>query len=279
MDSRRPDSPPPNLASPFGAPILRLEETGSTMDDARALAAEGGLPGSLVLAEHQREGRGRTRGRRWEGERGSSLLATLIAPPAWRGLPALSLRVGLALALACEDFCRVRGLGLPTLGLKWPNDLMGGDRKLGGILCEVGPRALLVGFGINIAQRGFSGELAAKATSLALLAGAEDGAAGGLGGGAARDALAEAALARLAGIGAEGDWKAAVEARLWRRGERVDLATGLPDRGERFEARLLGLGPEGALLVEDGEGRPLALHSAELLLEPRVDRSAADPLS
>jgi len=244
------------ICSGFGAPIFHFAETTSTMDEARRLAASGSPPGSLVVADWQSDGRGRGAGRRWIGGRAESLLATLIAPPSWKGLPGLTLRVGLALALACEDFCR--GLGVDAaIELKWPNDLMSRDRKLGGILCESGRDALLVGFGINMAQRGFPGELATKAASLAMLSGRTAP--------IDRDEFAGDCLRRLASLETMQDWRAQVEARLWMRGRRARIATGLPDAGISAEVLIAGIDADGALLAEDLEGRPLRFLSAELL--------------
>jgi BirA family biotin operon repressor/biotin-[acetyl-CoA-carboxylase] ligase len=74
--------------------------------------------------------------------------------------------IGLAVAVGLAD-------ALPVdVELKWPNDLLAGGRKLAGILCEsrwVGGRPdVVVGFGLNVHQRAFEGELAEIATSLAL---------------------------------------------------------------------------------------------------------------
>lgn len=258
------------ISSGFGAPVFHFAVTGSTMDEARRLAAEGCPEGSLVIADWQSAGRGRTKGRRWQGEPGQSLLATLVAPRSWKDLPGLSLRVGLALALACDD-CRggppreddleggpdetIGGSGFP-IELKWPNDLMANLCKLGGVLCESTPGAILAGFGINVAQREFGGELAATATSLAMLSGGKAT--------TSREELADACLRRLADIEETRDWREKIEARLWMRGRRVRIATGLPDAGEWAEVRIVGIDADGALLAEDREARPLRFFSAEL---------------
>lgn len=307
------------IESAFAAPVIVLEETTSTMDEARRLAADGLPPGSLVVTDWQSAGRGRTGRRRWQAPPGQSLLATFLAPPSWLGLGGLTLRVGLALALACEDFAVASWGRAPAIELKWPNDLMIGDRKLGGILCESGREGILVGFGINLAETGFPDELAATAISLALAIGAPaapahawsaaplPGAsatatpgkapaaaplpgpasadAGPLGAEsvrdlrAARDALATRCLARLAELPARPDWRAGIEARLWGRGRLVRISTGLPDAGPSIAARPLGLDDDGALLVEEPTVGRRRLHSAELSAIPSVDPEAADHLS
>ena len=132
--------------------IGRLEvmaETAST--NARVLAAEE-APGELVacLAEYQSAGRGR-RGRRWLAAPGSGICLSVggrlpASPAAYAGL---STAVGVALASALER----EGAG--PIGLKWPNDLLLGGGKLGGVLIELrgeaqGPVTIAVGVGLNV---------------------------------------------------------------------------------------------------------------------------------
>jgi BirA family biotin operon repressor/biotin-[acetyl-CoA-carboxylase] ligase len=97
----------------------------------------------LLAAEEQTAGRGR-RGRRWHSPRGAGITFSLAAPvkrPA-RELASLPLVAGAAVARA------LRALGAPA-SLKWPNDLLMGDAKLGGILVESRSGAAVVGVGIN----------------------------------------------------------------------------------------------------------------------------------
>jgi len=104
----------------------------------------------VVLAEYQAGGRGR-RGRQWLSPFGSGLCLSvnwwLERVPA--ALSALSLAVGVGV-------CRALGEDvLQPVGLKWPNDVVGGDGKLGGLLVDVqgeadGPLAVVVGIGLNI---------------------------------------------------------------------------------------------------------------------------------
>ncbi|MEZ5464722.1 MAG: biotin--[acetyl-CoA-carboxylase] ligase [Lysobacteraceae bacterium] len=109
--------------------------------------------GSLLIALEQTAGRGR-HGRDWHTPVGGQLALSLAVrtqrPLAdWQGLP-LGVGVGVADAL--------RRLGVDDIGLKWPNDLLRGDAKLGGILLEsrlppANPRGgealLVIGIGIN----------------------------------------------------------------------------------------------------------------------------------
>ena len=129
--------------------VVVFDEIGSTLDAAHLLAASGAPSGTLIVADAQTAGRGRA-GRTWRSAAGAGVWLTLIERPAdASALDVLSLRVGLALAPALDQFAgdRVR--------LKWPNDLYVQDRKLGGVLVEARWRAsalewIAIGVGINV---------------------------------------------------------------------------------------------------------------------------------
>ncbi|HEX3236044.1 MAG TPA: biotin--[acetyl-CoA-carboxylase] ligase [Gemmatimonadales bacterium] len=130
--------------------LLTLDRVGSTMDVLHELAEAGASAGAAVVAREQTGGRG-SRGRSWVSRRGGLWLSLLYRPGAPAGLELLSLRIGLAVAEALEQ------LGAPPVGLKWPNDLMLGDRKLGGVLCEArwqgnAPGWVVAGLGLNVAN-------------------------------------------------------------------------------------------------------------------------------
>jgi len=116
----------------------------STMDVARELVQRGGLgPFGSVIAPAQTLGRGQLR-RAWLSAPGN-VLATLVCPPAqglWNDLRPLVL--GHLLAEALEGVC-------PGVRVKWPNDLLLDDRKIGGILVEERAEGILAGVGLNLA--------------------------------------------------------------------------------------------------------------------------------
>jgi BirA family biotin operon repressor/biotin-[acetyl-CoA-carboxylase] ligase len=142
--------------------------TDSTNTDALAAARSGAPNGSVYFADEQRAGRGRG-DHEWHSAAGEGLYASVLLRtpiPAAR-LPLLPLAVGLA---AAEAIRSVAGL---TIDLRWPNDLMIGPRKVGGILVESkisGGFAdfAVVGIGINVHQRAFDSDLSTLATSLDL---------------------------------------------------------------------------------------------------------------
>lgn len=122
-----------------------MEETGSTNDDLSRLAQAGAPVGTVLWAGHQTAGRGRL-GRTWEAPPHSSLLVSVLL--AAEPVPFVTIaRVALAAADACRELAGVEA------ALKWPNDLMVGDRKLAGLLAEAqdGGPTLVVGVGCNVA--------------------------------------------------------------------------------------------------------------------------------
>jgi BirA family transcriptional regulator, biotin operon repressor / biotin---[acetyl-CoA-carboxylase] ligase len=142
--------------------VFILDKTASTNDDALALARAGAPDGTVVVAREQTAGRGRLN-RGWVAEPDGALLASWIARPQmpldrWTLIPLVA---GIACAEAVRARAKIEG------ALKWPNDLMVGDRKLGGILVEAEvPAFVVVGVGINVSQTKFEPGL--QATSIAL---------------------------------------------------------------------------------------------------------------
>jgi BirA family biotin operon repressor/biotin-[acetyl-CoA-carboxylase] ligase len=109
-------------------------------------AAAGAPEGLVVAADLQTAGRGRL-DRTWEAEPGTSLLVSILLRPADLPVPRWHLvtaAVGLAARRACQQAAGF------TPDLKWPNDLLVGDRKLAGILAEARGDALVIGMGCNV---------------------------------------------------------------------------------------------------------------------------------
>ncbi|UCF18720.1 MAG: biotin--[acetyl-CoA-carboxylase] ligase, partial [Gemmatimonadota bacterium] len=125
---------------------------GSTSDRAKKLAENGVASGALVLADEQSAGRG-LRARRWYSPRGSGLYLSLVLRPTGVANPLLvPLLAGLGIAQAVE-----RLIGLPRVALKWPNDVILDDRKVGGVLSEASWTGqsleyFVLGIGLNVHQ-------------------------------------------------------------------------------------------------------------------------------
>jgi len=89
-----------------------------------------------------------------------------VVLPAAEASPPLPLRVGLACAEGIEAALGVHTT--PLVRVKWPNDLLVHDRKVGGVLCEAGPHGVVVGIGINVRtpEEGFDPSIVGSATTL-----------------------------------------------------------------------------------------------------------------
>jgi BirA family biotin operon repressor/biotin-[acetyl-CoA-carboxylase] ligase len=142
--------------------------TDSTNSDALEAARAGAPHGSVYFADEQLAGRGRGN-HGWHSAASAGLyVSVLLRPP----IPAARLPLlPFAAGLAAADAIRVT-TGL-TVDLRWPNDLLIGPRKTGGILVEAtinsqSPPHAVVGIGINVHQRSFPADLATPATSLDL---------------------------------------------------------------------------------------------------------------
>jgi BirA family biotin operon repressor/biotin-[acetyl-CoA-carboxylase] ligase len=230
-----------------------VARTVSTNADVAAAVRAGAPEGLVVLAEEQTAGRGRM-DRRWEAPARSSLLVSVLLrptpPPAvWTLLPFVA---GVAVAEALRGVCAV------DAWLKWPNDLVVADRKLGGILVERVDDAAVVGIGVNVTLR--QPELPVpQATSVALLGGVAD-----------RELLARETLRALARryatwSGADGAPSAILP--VYREicatiGRTVTVQ--LPGGG-RVDGRVTGVDDSGRLLVDADDGIAHALSAGDVV--------------
>lgn len=152
----------PGHSPVFRLKILRYKRLPSTNTTAYELGEKGSAEWTVVIADQQTRGRGRT-GKKWESPKGGLWFSVLLRPDVPLGrLPVLQYLAANASRQALED---ETGLHVQ---LKWPNDLMIGTAKLGGILTEsksVRDRVLftVIGIGLNVNQS--ASELPAGATS------------------------------------------------------------------------------------------------------------------
>ena len=222
---------PEALARALSVPgVVVRDVVGSTMDVATELAAGGAPAGTLVIADAQAAGRGRS-GRRWESRPGDGIWMTLIERVNdAAALDVLSLRIGMRAARALDRFAT------GTIQLKWPNDLHVSDGKVGGILVESRwrgerPEWTAIGVGINVRSVSYPGAAALGAEVSRI------------------DVLGELIPALRAAASARGHLSDAEIEEYTRR----DLAAGQMAR-EPVEGRVMGIQNDGALLIQTADG-------------------------
>jgi BirA family biotin operon repressor/biotin-[acetyl-CoA-carboxylase] ligase len=155
--------PVPEASPPRFTEVIRLPETDSTNRYALDAARAGAPDGLVVVADHQRAGRGRL-GRTWSAPPGTSLLVSVLLRPELptedRHLVVMAAGVAMVDAILLTTGHRA--------GLKWPNDILLADRKVAGILAEATGDAVVVGIGVNVRWPEIPDELIGIATSLNL---------------------------------------------------------------------------------------------------------------
>ncbi len=213
--------------------------------------AEAGEPAGLaILALRQSAGRG-SRGRSWASPPGNLALSALVRP-GWPMAQAgfLALLAGVAVAEA------LGALGVAPV-LKWPNDILVGGAKLGGILIDAVPEAgalawAVIGIGLNIA---YAPDIPGRATTSLAAHGVS----------LPPRALAEAILGRLEAwlAATPAAIRAAWLARAHLPGTRLEVIAG----GVRRDGRFAGLAEDGVLLLDtpDGQAR---INTGEIMLGP-----------
>ncbi len=255
---------------PLGLELLLVPSAASTNASAAERVRAGAAPGLVVVAEEQTGGRGRL-DRRWVTPPGtaavySCVLAPRVPATSWPWLPLLT---GLATART------LRRHGVEGGGVKWPNDVLVGDRKIAGILVErvEGPRGpvAVVGVGVNADLR--EDELPVPtATSVGLVTGVP----------VDRTALLVGLLTDL--VAAHDDWcspggterlRAAYTQECVTLGRQVRVA--LPgDRDLHGLARAVDAA--GRLVVEDDGGRDVPVAAGDVVhVRPRPGTAPRRP--
>ena len=239
--------------------MLRVAETGSTNADLLALAADGEPPGLVLVTDHQTAGKGRL-GRGWSAPPGASLLVSvLLSLPAGAPVHGATWAVGLAGRDACAEVTGV----VPEL--KWPNDLMVGERKLAGILAEAVVAGggvvdgVVVGMGLNVswpAATDLPGELAERVVALNHVTGSP----------VDREAVLDAYLRHLGGRVAEWEEQPDELVDAYRgalgtlgREVRVELA------GETLVGMAVDVDHEGALVVVRAGGERHVVRAGDVV--------------
>lgn len=243
-------------------PFWRIEKHGTveSTNDLLLERARGAEPEGLVIcADTQTRGRGR-RGSPWFSPPGKGLYFSALLRPqidAPEAIVPITLVAGIATAEA------LAGAAPCAAGLKWPNDLRIGKRKVGGILCEFepaggAPPAVVVGVGINLGgkREDFPPEIQDKTTTIE----AECGAA------VSSDALLEMVLDRLReryllfleeGFSAfKNRWMALCD----NLGENVSV----PAKGGKLTGQIAGIDATGRLILTRPDGSTFSVEAGEV---------------
>jgi BirA family biotin operon repressor/biotin-[acetyl-CoA-carboxylase] ligase len=232
--------------------IHRFDTVGSTNDKLVAMAEEGALEYTAVLAERQTHGKGRA-GRGWWSPEGNLHLSILLRPlirAAW--LPRVSILTSLALSRAVDD-------GSGRFKIKWPNDLLLDGRKVAGILTAARTEGdkvawVVTGFGVNMVkpEQGVPGELAGKIAFLGETVKIS------------RDELVHRITDRLRELSGsfEGPmWEKVREE--WAQKAIWGVPYTLRDGEKQVSGTPVGLADDGGLVMETEQGR-ITVHTGEL---------------
>ena len=245
------------------ASLTLLDEVDSTNDEAARQLAAGRPAPFIILARRQTRGRGRL-GRAWHSEANGNLYASFafrptLAPP---DMTTFTLWMGVSVCELIANFCRV------SPGVKWPNDILFGDRKAGGMLTEARIdadqiRDLVFGLGLNLNSPAdaWPADLASRATSLSEQVSAP------LDANRFTAALIGRVLLAYARF-VDGDYRKTF-AESW---NRHDVLRGrnvtVLQAGKRFAGIAAGVDDSGSLLVRiAGASRPARFHAGEVTLE------------
>lgn len=151
----------------IGRKLIVLKTIDSTNNELKRLAADGEPSGTVVTAEIQTAGKGRF-GRQWQSGTGGLYFSILLRPELPPGnIAAITLAAGYAVCLAVREYTHL------DARIKWPNDIIVGNKKLCGILTEMAAQSdrleyVVTGIGINVNFAEFPEEIRHKATSLFL---------------------------------------------------------------------------------------------------------------
>lgn len=243
---------------PWGQHLIHMETVDSTNTFAKNLAQQGAPAGTVIIADTQTGGRGRL-GRSFSSPEGLGLYFSLILRPHCQ--PGLLMHLTCAVGVAATQ--AVRSTSGIAPGIKWTNDLIVGQRKLGGILTELGIDSAtglvdyaIVGIGINCLQRqeDFPPELQQMATSLALSGGRAD-----------RAALAAELIVQLSAL--EQNLlteKKALMASFARHCVTIGQEVSIVRADQIRHGKAVGIDEDGALLVDFPDGSHAAISSGEV---------------
>jgi BirA family biotin operon repressor/biotin-[acetyl-CoA-carboxylase] ligase len=256
------------LFSTIGTVINHLDVTTSTMDVASKMAREGAPDGTVVIADHQSDGRGR-HDRAWVSEQGQDILCSVVLRPRVTLAGELLMLAALAVTDVAASF------GVET-GIKWPNDVQVAGKKLAGVIAEskTGPDAsegagnseessdrisAVIGIGFNV---NFDPAIAAEAAPFSTSLSAE------LNEQIDRTTVFEVLMRSLeshyASITAGGTVVPAWREKLTTLGREVTVVGGKPGDTIRLHGLAHDVDSSGRLIVRDADGRDWPVSAGEV---------------
>jgi BirA family transcriptional regulator, biotin operon repressor / biotin---[acetyl-CoA-carboxylase] ligase len=269
-----PNAPYPNEVTPLlttqfvGRPLLYTYETDSTNSLAAQHAQAGAAQGTTIVADTQSAGRGRLH-REWHSPPGTSLYFSIILRPAVA--PALVAQLPMVAAVALLQALDRHAPDIGA-GVKWPNDILVGGRKLCGILCESEAETdivhhVIIGMGVNVNTPEFPPELADVATSLRMETGGD----------ASRPELLADVLSAF-----EGAYSSWLEAQnlepflpfLVDRSLITNRTVTVQNVRGEIRGQVSGISAEGGLLLETAEGTVTVVSGDVTLSDWRTDEPA-----
>lgn len=240
--------------------LIRLDQTDSTNRYLMRARLEGKPSGTVCVAESQTEGKGRM-GRAWVSPFAQNVYLSIL----WRFQGSLANLSGLSLACGVMAVRALERLGVSGVGLKWPNDMLWQQKKLGGILVEVqgeteGGLSAVIGLGLNVQmQQTAADDIDQPWVDLASIAPTVQGRRNDV-----IAAVLDEFLPMLAGFERTGlqpyvaDWNRLDCVRQ----QPVRLISGTQERCGIAE----GIDTQGALQLRDAHGMLHAIHGGELSL-------------
>lgn len=242
----------------LGQKIIHKETTTSTQYLAHNAAQNGAVHGTIIVADEQTNSKGRMN-RKWHSKKNKGIwLSMILRPEILPSMaPQLTLLTGVVLAQTIEQHGKIQPF------IKWPNDIIINNRKAAGILTEIQVEQdrinyVVIGIGINVNQdrNDFHADIENRATSLAL----ESNSLWSI------NDLIQHILVKF-----ETTYSAYLShgfpfiKTIWESyGFRIGETVAIRTMKEKWQATLMGISEDGALLVEDESGKIKKMYSAEI---------------
>lgn len=236
--------------------IYHFDAIDSTNDKAYELAEEGALEGTVVIAETQTKGKGRM-GRKWVSPRSGGIYASIILRPDLETdeLPAITLITATAIINTIKKTAGIEA------GMKWPNDILVGDKKISGILTEIKAQPdivdfLILGIGVNVNTS--KGKLPPEGTSIKVETGEE----------VSRMELVQSMLLEIEEVYSK--FKKKGFSSLRKECKKLSSVLGkkvkIEEHHRKIEGVAFDIDEKGALIIKDEEGKFQRVFSGDVVL-------------